>query len=69
MENKSVIAFIAGAAIGAGLALLLAPEKGSDLRERLGDLGNDVLDKLKSKMDKVKEEASHFEESLEDVGL
>ena len=32
-----VIGFISGAAIGATCGLLFAPEKGSDLREKIGE--------------------------------
>ncbi len=33
-----LVAFISGAAIGTACGLLLAPEKGSDLRERIAEI-------------------------------
>lgn len=36
-NTKTMLAFFAGLAVGATLGILLAPEKGSDLREKLGD--------------------------------
>jgi len=39
MNNLSVLyAFIGGAIVGAGAALLLAPEKGADVRQRITEL-------------------------------
>lgn len=36
--NNMLYAFIGGALVGAGAALLLAPEKGSDVRQRIKEL-------------------------------
>ena len=39
MSNLSMLyAFIGGAIVGAGAALLFAPEKGEDVRARIADL-------------------------------
>ncbi|MCM1354810.1 MAG: hypothetical protein NC212_00210 [Staphylococcus sp.] len=39
MSNLSLLyAFIGGAIVGAGAALLFAPEKGEDVRARIADL-------------------------------
>lgn len=39
MSNLSVLyAFLGGAVVGAGAALLFAPEKGQDVRERIAAL-------------------------------
>lgn len=39
MSNYSILyAFLGGAIVGAGAALLFAPEKGEDLRKRLKNL-------------------------------
>lgn len=42
-----LVSFMAGAAIGAGLALLLAPKSGSEMRETIADLAEDAVDKIK----------------------
>ena len=41
------LAFIAGAAAGAGLALLLAPKAGDEVRQQIKELAEDALDKTK----------------------
>ncbi len=42
-----LVSFVAGAAIGAGLALLYAPKSGSEMRENILDLTEDAVDKIK----------------------
>ena len=42
-----ILSFLAGAAVGAGAALLLAPKTGEELRERIKDLADDAVDKIK----------------------
>ncbi len=51
-------ALILGAMIGAGAALLLAPEKGSETREKLKKEGKQVKDQLTSDFQEVKEDVS-----------
>jgi gas vesicle protein len=42
-----LVSFVAGAAIGAGLALLYAPKSGSEMRESIADFAEDAVDKIK----------------------
>lgn len=42
-----VISFLAGAAIGSGLALLFAPKTGREVREQIKDLTEDAVDRIK----------------------
>lgn len=63
--------FVLGAALGAGLALLLAPASGEETRRRLGkrakrlkESAEDAIDDLKEQFDSFRESA---EETLEDV--
>ncbi len=51
------VCFVAGAAIGAGLALLYAPQTGVDTRKKIKDLSDKVSDDVKGSYDKVSEEA------------
>ena len=42
-----LVSFMAGAAIGAGLALLFAPKSGAEMRETIADFAEDAVDKIK----------------------
>ena len=56
---SSFISFLAGAAIGAGFALLYAPQSGEETRKQIKDLGEkvseDVKENAQKAVDKVKE--------------
>lgn len=41
------LAFVAGAAVGAGLSLLLTPKSGEEMRGTIKDLAGDAVDKIK----------------------
>ena len=55
---SSMTSFIMGAALGAGLALLLAPDRGSETRRRVGQtmkrFGSQVNDQLGDVKDNVR---------------
>ena len=60
------LSFLAGAAMGAGLSLLYAPKTGKELRERIGGLTDDAVDKIKSYATEAQEMVkSTIEESKE----
>lgn len=42
-----LLSFLAGAAVGAGIALLVAPKTGEELRGKIKGLADDALDKIK----------------------
>ncbi len=42
-----VISFLAGAAIGSGLALLFAPKTGREMREQIKDMTDDAVDRIR----------------------
>jgi gas vesicle protein len=64
--NKVLIAFTSGLIIG----LLIAPEKGSETREKISNLGNtlkenwnDITDKIAGGIDRVKQGVDNVAES------
>lgn len=66
MSKKSGIGkFVLGAGIGAGLALLFAPKKGSELREDLKKKLDELLDKAKD-VD-LEEISSEFNKKVEEL--
>lgn len=42
-----LLSFLAGAAVGAGVALLVAPKTGEEVRGRIKGLADDAIDKIK----------------------
>ena len=46
-EQAALLAFLTGAAVAAGAALLFTPKTGREVRERLGEAKEEALDKLK----------------------
>ncbi|SMO52036.1 YtxH domain-containing protein [Solitalea koreensis] len=73
-NSKTMLALLAGVAVGAALGILLAPEKGTDLREKLGDnlkkTGDDLLGKLNSTIETAKSKlASRVNQASEELGI
>jgi gas vesicle protein len=52
---SSMTTFILGAALGAGIALLLAPDRGSETRRRVGQTMKRFGSQVNDRMDDVKE--------------
>jgi gas vesicle protein len=73
-NGKTVLALIAGAAIGAAIGILMAPDKGSNTREKIKGDFKDGLDDLKNKAkskwdaldDDTKEKISNTKDMLKD---
>jgi len=58
-----LVSFVAGAAIGAGLALLYAPKSGSEMRGTIADFTEDAVDKIK---EYTKEAQEKIKSAIED---
>ena len=69
--SKTLLGFIAGAAVGVAIGILFAPDKGTETRRKISEQGNDLADNLKGKftdlVDGVKEKFSSLKSETEDV--
>ena len=69
--TKILFGFVAGAAVGAAMGILFAPDKGTETRRKISEQSNDLADNLKSKftdlVDGVKDKFSSVKSDAEDV--
>ena len=67
-RNDALTSFLLGAVIGAGVALMLAPEAGPEMRRKLGEaakgLGGDLTDRLGTVKDDIKQRASDVKSAI-----
>lgn len=59
-SGLAIASFLAGAVVGAGIALLVAPRTGRETRERLAEYGSDFREKLVQVPQEVKEQAEEM---------
>lgn len=58
--SNIVLGILAGAAVGAVLGVLFAPDKGSNTRKKITRKGEDMVEDLKAKANLLAEEANHL---------
>ena len=63
-NSESILALLAGAAIGVGLGILFAPDKGSKTREKIKTGFDDLKDEAKEKFSGSKEELKEAVDKL-----
>jgi gas vesicle protein len=70
-NTKTLLGFLAGAAVGALAGILLAPDKGSETRKKIskktGDLGESLKGTFSDFIDGIKESYSNVKTEAEDV--
>lgn len=67
-NGNSILALLAGAAIGVGLGILFAPDKGSKTREKIKDGFDDLKEDAKSKWDSIEDETKEkFSKTKDDL--
>ena len=62
--SKIVLGLVGAAAVGALIGILVAPEKGSDLRKRISDGAGDVADELSKLLKTGKEELAGLKQTV-----
>ncbi len=62
--SKILLGFVAGAAIGGALGILLAPDKGSETRRKLAEKGSDIGDSISQFSDTVKDKFNDVVEGV-----
>ncbi|MFL5748857.1 MAG: YtxH domain-containing protein [Niastella sp.] len=64
-KSNILTAFIAGAAIGAVVGLLFAPDKGTETRKKINEEGKKMSDAIKNKFNEMKEKMNAVKDDME----
>lgn len=62
--SKILTALIVGAAAGAVLGILYAPDKGSETRKKVNEEGKKMSDAIKNKFNEVKEKMASAKDDI-----
>ncbi|HLU51154.1 MAG TPA: YtxH domain-containing protein [Flavobacteriaceae bacterium] len=65
--GQTLLALLTGAAIGAGIALLYAPDKGLNTRKRIGKSARKIQEDLENKIEEAKSLLSNKSSKLKDT--
>lgn len=64
-SGKILSAFIIGAAVGATIGILFAPDKGSETRKKINEEGKKMSDAIKNKFHEMKEKMNARKDDME----
>ncbi len=59
-SGSMLVSFLLGGIVGAGLALLLAPQSGEETRKKIRDFAGDVKDRTNDYVEKTKDKISSY---------
>ena len=65
--SKMFFSFLTGAALGAGLALLFAPQSGKETRKQIKDLSEKLGGEMKDEVEKISERAKGLIDGAKDT--
>jgi gas vesicle protein len=64
-SGKILSALIIGAAIGAGIGILFAPDKGSETRKKINEEGKKMSDAIRNKFNEMKGKMNGIKDDME----